>query len=155
MTRLLLSLLALWFVVSLLVDLLLALAPRTPGTSSKVPPPPSGLRTQDSEPCGEALDAAEGATGPWPESPHDLCPVDFDATEMPCSPGLDEPAINPASGLPMVGLLDLEGNPYGTVRGHELNARHSPFDDPHHDGLDASRYGCGSGWGAGFDDDPY
>lgn len=38
----------------------------------------------------------------------------FDDTATLNSIEFDEPSINPANGLPMMGCLDIEGNPYGT-----------------------------------------
>jgi hypothetical protein len=56
------------------------------------------------------------------------------------------PRINPANGLPMLGSLDIEGNPYGCSSSHE-----SMFD--HFSGHDSAfdSWHC-HGSGSGFDD---
>ena len=75
---------------------------------------------------------------------------------------MDEIAINPANGMPMVGGIggvDIEGNPYGTDSG-VFTDDHSMFDDTSGCGMDDSfisqndAFGCGmdDSTGSGFDD---
>ncbi|RZL84477.1 MAG: hypothetical protein EOP66_02780 [Sphingomonas sp.] len=47
------------------------------------------------------------------------------------SPGgsaIDDPAVNPATGLPMTGGIDVAGNPFGTVLSSQRHAHghHDP-----------------------------
>lgn len=49
-------------------------------------------------------------------------------------------SINPANGLPMVGAIDVEGNPFGTDMSHDMHG--SCFDNTFDTGIDDSS-GCG------------
>jgi hypothetical protein len=62
----------------------------------------------------------------------------FDDWQLsPCGSAIDDPAINPATGLPMTGEIDVAGNPFGTNLSshrhdhwqHDLQCSRSSFDD--------------------------
>ncbi len=78
---------------------------------------------------------------------------DYAVTSMDSS--IDDHAINPANGLPMVngmGGIDIAGNPYGTDFSHD-DPLSGGIDHSCHSGIDDSR-GCGidDSFGCGIDD---
>lgn len=51
----------------------------------------------------------------------------FDLFDQDWSPGDQEPSFNPANGLPMVGAVDIEGNPFG-MNFHSFDHTSSMFE---------------------------
>lgn len=69
----------------------------------------------------------------------------FDLFDQGWSSGYEEPSFNPANGLPMVGAVDIEGNPFGTDF-HSFDHTNSIFEDSFGIGSSAD---CFSSLGSG------
>lgn len=55
------------------------------------------------------------------------------------------PSVNPATGLPMLGIVDVEGNPYGTDLHRHDGHRHGGLDD-HWSSLSGSAGSSDADW---------
>lgn len=114
--------------------------------------------------AGDEMDSdAPGFSSPDTSGFDDLTsPLHDDFQTESAHSTMDDMAINPANGMPMVGGMggvDVEGNPYGTDIS-DLSGDHDPFSDSAACGLDDSfttfddDFGCGidDSMGSGFDD---
>lgn len=62
-------------------------------------------------------------------------------TSTAASPVGDTPTINPATGLPMIGAIDVAGNPFGTDLSSHGHDGWQP--DPHHSGSSFNNHHAG------------